>query len=128
RSRMRNFAFCLSLFCTPLLAADLSGSQDLDSLPRFPRAEIVDYRDVAAEEKRYPQDGLRRISGQLRVAAEVLVEGRLRALTYRLPDEHSPGEALDAAREHLLGQGAQLLFWCEGRDCGSSNLWANQVF
>ncbi|MDD0843666.1 DUF4892 domain-containing protein [Pseudomonas sp. Gutcm_11s] len=120
--------FCLTFFCTPLLAADLPGSQDLDSVPRFPRAEIVDYRDAANEEKRYPQDGLRRISGQLRASAEVLTEGRVRALTYRLPDEHSPREALDAARQHLLEQGAELLFWCEGRDCGSSSLWANQIF
>ena len=41
-----------------------------------PRAEIVDYRDQPNAEKRYPQDGLRRISGQLR-ATEVLAEGRL---------------------------------------------------
>src|SRR5688572_4629610 len=110
----RQLVICLSLLCTPLLAADVPGSQDLDSLPRFPRAEIVDYRDQPNAEKRYPQDGLRRISGQLR-ATEVLAEGRLRALTYRLPEEHSPREALTAAREHLQGQGAQLLFWCEGR-------------
>ncbi|MBD9425627.1 DUF4892 domain-containing protein [Pseudomonas sp. PDM15] len=124
---MRYFAFCLTLICTPLLAADLPGSQDLDSLQRFPRAEIVDYRDQPTAEKRYPQDSLRRISGQLR-ATEVLAEGRLRALTYRLPEEHSPREALTAAREHLQGQGAQLLFWCEGRDCGSSSLFANAIF
>jgi len=123
----RLLVFCLSLICTPLLAADVPGSQDLDSLPRFPRAEIVDYRDQPNAEKRYPQDGLRRISGQLR-ATEVLAEGRLRALTYRLPEEHSPREALAAAREHLQGQGAQLLFWCEGRDCGSSSLFANAIF
>ena len=125
---MRRYLLLCLGFCTPLLAADLPGSQDLESLPRFARAEIVDYRDAALEEKRYPQDGLRRISGQLRVSAEVLAEGRVRALTYRLPDEHAPGEALDAARRHLLAQGAHLLFWCEGRDCGSSSLWANQIF
>jgi|SRR5690606_33122311 len=118
---------CLSLSCTPLLAADVAGSEDLQSLPRFPRAQIVDFLDQPVVEKRYPQDSLRRISGQLR-AVEVLAEGRLRALTYRLPDEHSPREALTAAREHLQGQGAQLLFWCEGRDCGSSSLFANTVF
>jgi hypothetical protein len=117
----------LTLPCAAVLAADLPGSQDLDSLARFPRAEIVDYRDSPDAERRYPQDGLRRISGQLRVS-EVLAEGRLRALTYRLPDEHQPREALDAARAQLLEQGAQLLFWCEGRDCGSSSLWANQIF
>ena len=25
-------------------------------------------------------------------------------------------------------QGAQLLFWCQARDCGESSLWANEVF
>lgn len=123
-----SFLISLSLACGAALAADVPGSQDLQSLPRFPRAEIVDYRDVVSQERRYPQDGLRRISGQLRVSQEVIAEGRLRALTYRLPDEHQPGEALGVARAHLQEQGAQLLFWCEGRDCGSSSLFANAIF
>lgn len=119
--------FCLSLVCAPLLAAEPAGSQDLEVLPRLARSVIVDYRDTPAAERRYPQDSLRRISGQL-VAREVLVEGRLRALTYQLPEEHGPREALQITRQHLQAQGAQLLFWCEGRDCGSSSLWANQIF
>lgn len=119
--------FCLSLVCAPLLAAEPAGSQDLEVLPRLARSVIVDYRDTPAAERRYPQDSLRRISGQL-VAREVLVEGRLRALTYQLPEEHGPREALQIARQYLQAQGAQLLFWCEGRDCGSSSLWANQIF
>lgn len=119
--------FCL--FLTPaVLAADLPGSSDLPILPRYPHAEIVDYSDAADVERRYPRGELRRISGQLRVEREVLVEGRLRALTYRLPDGHRPDEALDAARKTLLAGGAQLLYWCEGRECGSSNLWANALF
>ena len=71
------FLISLSLACGTALAADVPGSQDLQSLPRFPRAEIVDYRDVANEERRYPQDGLRRISGQLRVSQEVIAEAML---------------------------------------------------
>lgn len=119
--------FCLGLYCAPLLAADTPGSQDLEALLRPARSEIIDYRDHPTAERRYPQDSLRRISGQL-VAREVLAEGRLRALTYQLPEEHGPREALQLARQHLQEQGAQLLFWCEGRDCGSSSLWANQIF
>lgn len=126
--RRHILSFCLSLCPSILMAADVSGSQDLEVLKRFPRAEIVDYRDRADMERRYPQDGLRRISGQLRPSREVLAEGRLRALTYRLPDGHTPGEALTAAREQLMAQGAELLFWCEGRDCGSSSLFANAIF
>ncbi len=37
-------------------------------------------------------------------------------------------QAFDQARRALLEQGAHLLYWCEGRDCGSSSLWANTVF
>lgn len=122
------FLLCFSLASGPLLAADQPGSQDLDVLPRFPRAEIVDYQDQASLEKRYPLSAVQRISSQLRIERELLVTGRLRALTYRLPDEHSPREALAAARHALLGQGAQLLYWCEGRQCGSSSQWANAIF
>ncbi|MDX5373087.1 MAG: DUF4892 domain-containing protein [Pseudomonadaceae bacterium] len=121
-------SFCLGLCSPALMAADAAGGQDLEVLSRFPRAELVDYSDQADAERRYPQDGLRRISGQLRPTREVLTEGRLRALTYRLPDGHAPAEALAAARGQLAAAGAELLFWCEGRDCGSSSLFANAIF
>lgn len=125
---LSRLCFCLLLASAPVLAADLPGSQDLEVLARFARSEIVDYRDVATLERRYPLGAVQRISSQLRLEGEVLAEGRLRALTYRLPDEHAPREALNAARQALLEQGAQLLYWCEGRECGSSSLWANAIF
>ena len=81
-----------------------------------------------AVERRYPMDGLRRISGRLRMDAKVETLGRLEAVTYRLSDRQTGLEAFTNAREHLLDEGAELLFWCEGRDCGSSSLWANEVF
>lgn len=124
-SRLALYLLCLS---GAALAADLPGSQDLEVLPRLPRSEIVDYQDVVSLEKRYPLGAVQRISGQLRLEREVLVEGHLRTLTYRLPDEHLPRDALRSARTALLAQGAQLLYWCEGRECGSSNLWANAIF
>src|SRR5690606_13309882 len=37
-------------------------------------------------------------------------------------------EAFTKARMDLLKQDAELLYWCEGRDCGSSSLWANEIF
>ncbi|UUY07563.1 DUF4892 domain-containing protein [Pseudomonas sp. J452] len=124
-SRLSFYLLCLS---GSALAADMPGSQDLEVLPRAARSEIVDYQDVASLERRYPLGAVQRISSQLRLEREVLAEGRLRALTYRLPDEHPPREALAAARHALLEQGAQLLYWCEGRECGSSSLWANNIF
>ncbi|WP_028238848.1 DUF4892 domain-containing protein [Stutzerimonas azotifigens] len=109
-------------------AADFPGSADLDELPRFPQAEITDYRQEHVAERLYPQDSLRRIGGQLRMDQQVTADGMLTAITYRLPDHHSGLDAFTAAREHLLAEGAELLYWCEGRDCGSSSLWANSIF
>jgi len=109
-------------------AADLPGSQDLDILPRFPRAEIVDFRDIAAQERIYPLGSIRRISGTLRYERQVDSLGHMRSVTYELPPEHTSGQAFNAARDALQEQGAQLLYWCESRECGSSSLWANSVF
>jgi hypothetical protein len=125
---MRFIALMAIILGSPaVLAADVPGSRDLDELPRYPRAEIVDFRQQASEERLYPQSSISRISGRLRHERAVTAQGALTAVTYRLPDEAS-GEAFRAARLALLEQGAHLLYWCEARDCGSSNLWANAVF
>lgn len=126
---MRGFLLLsLGVFSFSALAADLPGSHDLDILPRFPRAEIVDFRQAPSEERIYPLGAISRISGRLRMEGEVHAEGELTALTYRLPPEHSSQEAFAAARTALLKADATPLFWCESRDCGSSNLLANSVF
>jgi len=49
-------------------------------------------------------------------------------VTYELPATHTADEVFTAAREALQNQDAQLLYWCQGRECGSSSLWANSVF
>lgn len=109
-------------------AVDLPGSHDLEVLPRFPQAWIVDFHEAAAQERIYPQGSIRRISNQLRYERQVIAQGRLTALTYELPASHGANEAFTAARQALQAQGAQLLYWCQGRECGSSSLWANGVF
>ena len=125
---MRNLLFCLLFFSNLTLAADIDGSQDLPALSRFPHAQIVTYTTDAAAERTYPQSSIRRISNQLRIEQPVDVSGQLTALTYQLPDGRTSAEAFTAARKALLAEGADPLYWCEGRDCGSSSLWANAIF
>ena len=109
-------------------AADIAGSRDLDVLPRFAGSQIVRFKEVAAQERIYPQGSIRRISDKLRYEREVVAQGQLTALTYELPRSHAAEEVFAAAREALQAQAAELLYWCVGRECGSSNLWANAVF
>lgn len=116
------------LVFSPLASADVAGSRDLEVLPRFPGSEIVTFREQADQERLYPQGTVRRISGRLRYEREVLVQGALTAVTYELPRTHSANEVFAQAREALQDQDAQLLYWCQGRECGSSSLWANSVF
>ncbi len=118
----------LSLASTLVLAADLPGSHDLPLVPRLTDAQIVDYRPEVEQERVYPLGSIRRISGQLRFDGQVNARGKLTAITYQLPAERTSNEAFTLAREALQKQGAELLFWCQARDCGESSLWANEVF
>ncbi|POQ06975.1 DUF4892 domain-containing protein [Pseudomonas syringae pv. avii] len=116
------------LFSSALSADDLEGSRDLDIVPRLADAEIVDYRPVTELERVYPMGSIRKISGQLRFDGQVSARGNLTSVTYQLPAEHTSDDAFTAARQALQQQGAELLFWCQARDCGESSLWANEVF
>ncbi|WP_414158686.1 DUF4892 domain-containing protein [Pseudomonas sp. BNK-45] len=118
----------LSFLSTLALAADLPGSHDLPLVPRLTDAQIVDYRPQVEQERVYPLGSIRRISGQLRFDGQVNAWGKLTAITYQLPAERTSNEAFTLAREALQKQGAELLFWCQARDCGESSLWANEVF
>jgi hypothetical protein len=126
---MRSFSLLALCSFSPLLfAADVPGSQDLPIVPRMVDAQIVDYRPAVEIERIYPLGSIRKISGQLRFDGQVSARGNATSVTYELPPEHSSTEAFTAAREALQKQDAQLLFWCQARDCGESSLWANEVF
>ena len=125
---MRNLLLILLFLSNVTLAADFTGGQDLPALARFPHAQIVSYATAAEAERTYPQSSIRRISNRLRIEQPVEVSGQLTTLTYQLPTGRTSDEAFSAARKALLAEGAELLFWCEGRDCGSSSLWANAIF
>ena len=128
-SRLSIYGLGISLLlATAVVRADVEGSQDLDVLPRFAGSKIVSFKDVAEQERIYPQGAIRRISGTLRYEREVTAQGQLTAVTYELPRTHTANEAFAKARGDLQAQDAELLYWCVGRECGSSSLWANAVF
>ncbi|MGV8864264.1 MAG: DUF4892 domain-containing protein [Pseudomonas sp.] len=127
-SRVLGVSICGSLLSAIACAADVPGSHDLEGVPRLADAEIVDYRPVTELERIYPLGSIRKISGQLRFDGQIGARGNVTSVTYQLPAEHTSDEAFTAAREALQKQGAELLFWCQARDCGESSLWANEVF
>ncbi len=115
-------------FSSLSFAADVPGSQDLPIVPRMTDSQIVDYRPATELERIYPMGSIRKISGQLRFDGQVSARGHTTSVTYELPPEQTSNAAFTTAREALQKQDAQLLFWCQARDCGESSLWANEVF
>lgn len=91
-------------------------------------ATVVDQRAGSQQDRVYPMGAVRKISGQLRMDAQVAGKGELSSFTWELPPEHGALQAFTQARTTLQASGAQVLYWCEARDCGESSLWANEIF
>ena len=45
-----------------------------------------------------------------------------------MPKSFDPNELLQRLRDQVISQTGEILFECEGRDCGTSNIWANDLF
>ena len=118
------------VFVRPLAAfersEDVAGSSDYQGLVRYPNAKIDKYSPAQQVEYQLALGVLKKVSGQLQPEYSNWVEGRLTRITYRIPDGHDER----AAFNHFAGQlqAGELLFECHGRDCGSSNYWANSIF
>lgn len=108
------------------LAAAQATLETVAGLPALVDARLLDQQQQQAVEKVYPLGSVRRISGQLRFSAELTLSGDRSLATWQLSPVHAADAAFFQVREQLQ-QDARLLYWCEGRDCGPSNLWANSV-
>ncbi len=118
----------LSLAVQPLAAVtpDVAGAQDLDGVPRFPRAWIVDYVDdpqVAPRE--LVLSAAEKYRSELRAERILRIDAPLRTVTYQMP-AGTPTRDVVEHYQRLLGNTS--VFQCQGRDCGRSNQWANQIF
>lgn len=93
----------------------------------LPRAEVARERVQADTEHTVVIGNIRRINNQVRAEREVLVEGELLRISWLIPEGHTAKEAMAHAVKQLQEHPHTTLFFCEGRECGSSSLWANQV-
>lgn len=110
------------------LHADVAGSSDYANFERFPGATIVDYRQQSATVYNLPLGRMQRAAGTVAPSRAERFQGHLRRITYEIPGGFLADEVYRFYREQLLSQGQQALFSCQGRGCGSSNFWANDVF
>ena len=110
-----------------LAAAVCAGAAERLAIEPFPRAEVARERVQEASEHRVVIGNIRRINNQVRAERELQAVGELVRISWRIPAGHTARDALAHALEQLQQRPHTTLFFCEGRECGSSSLWANQV-
>jgi len=119
---------CVLMLPLPTLAAvDTSNSSDYPGVDRIPGSYIVQYKNTTTS-YRLVLGGLEKINGVLAPEKEQRLSGELFQITYRIPERYSAQEAFSLIGTQITAMGGDVLFNCVGRDCGSSNQWANNIF
>jgi hypothetical protein len=70
---------------------------------------------------------LQKVGGRWRHKHREALRGDLTRVTWQVDEGFTAGEAYDWYRQQL-SVGAELMFECQGRSCGSSAQWASRVF
>lgn len=117
-----------SLLMLCLIGSHMAEAALPDFLEPFPRSRQVQERTIDAPEYRLMLGGVLKINGLIRTDRELRLSGKLSRMTWQLPAGHSPEDGFLYLRDQLQEAGAELLFECSGRQCGASNIWANDLF
>jgi hypothetical protein len=125
---MRVFLIGVFWLLSGSVLADISNATDYEGLQRFPESTIVQYKRTEERDYRQVLGVLEKINGVLRPEKEQRLAGTLTEITYRIPQNHTPEEAFNHLYNQIVAQGGMALFKCQGRACGSSNQWANNIF
>lgn len=121
---------CLSLLAVQGISAaeDSLGASDFERVMRYPNSWIVDYSQAPVPEYRLATGRMKKINGVISPEFEQSLSGTLTRITYQLPSGHNSTEAFNHFKRQFDSLAPEVLFRCEGRDCGDSNQWANVQF
>nr|WP_283777645.1 DUF4892 domain-containing protein [Sansalvadorimonas sp. 2012CJ34-2] len=118
---------CLALFAAaPACAGEQDG--DLEGIPRYPNSslEIQESRETV----NYPliSSRLKKVNNEVRADDTNWNDGYLERRLYQMPSGHSSKNVFQYLIRQLNKLDVKPIFTCDGRDCGASNLWANNIF
>lgn len=121
---IRIFVAVIMLFSGTAMAAN----QFPDWFAPYPLAELENETQRKVPDYQLPLSQITRIQGLLRTQNELRLSGDLISRTWQLTTGNTPAQGFEHVRDQLLRAGASILYECNSRQCGASNLWANQVF
>ena len=119
----------LFILAALIIASPTHASNQLpDWFEPFPLSTLDNQSARATPDYQLPLSQITRIQGLLRTQNELRLSGDLIRRTWQLSPGNTPDQGFEHVRDQLLRQQANILFECSSRQCGASNLWANQVF
>lgn len=110
------------------LPSGLSQVRDHPLMTRFSGATIAEYIEETDINYRLMLGNMRRIAGQVVPEQAERLRGDLTRITYEIPGEFNGADVISFFRAQAAQNGYSILYSCEGRGCGNSNYWANEVF
>ena len=122
----------LPLAC-PLVSAaqaedSVVGFSDHSLIARFSEAEIIQRKLKRDINYRIILGPLERVRGEVIPEDSERLRGDVTQITYEISQEFSGEDVYAFFQEQLTTKNYELLYSCEGRECGSSNYWANDIF
>lgn len=127
---LTRFFLLLLIMCSPFVIAedDISGASDDSLIERFRGSWIVNYQSPLLTDYSLALGSVEKVNGVERLEREERITGYLKRISYRVPDGNTTRTVFNNFKEQLEKLNAEILFTCQGRECGSSNYWANDVF
>jgi hypothetical protein len=95
---------------------------------RFPDSEIVEYDRTNELNHQLVLGTLQRTRGEVVPESAERLKGRVTRIVYAIPSDYQVSDVREFFVQQLRERGDSILFSCEGRACGSSNYWANDIF
>ena len=111
-----------------LVSTGATGAGDELGYRPFPQATIESSRQVEAVDSRIYLGAISEVNNELRSADEIRREWHGVRRLIGVGRRYSVDEVAAHYRAQIREKEATVLFSCEGRDCGESNVWANRVF
>ena len=125
-------ALIIQGFYVPLLWADIvedvNRIEQQTGLTRYPAASVERFQRSSVIDHRLVTGSLKTVNSRLQIDDLQRISGELLQITYRIPDGYAPQEVFDYYQALMSRADARMLYECRARECGASNLWANQVF
>lgn len=107
-----------------------AGAVFANELPieNYHNARVIYQSSGKVDEYLLALSSYKKIAGSWRVDRLQRLSGDLTRYTLELPERHSASNGFDFYLDQLQGYNFRELFHCKGRDCGTSNSWANNHF